>query len=412
MVSIDTGLGERRPTRPRRVSVFGVTGSIGTNTIDILTRHTDRFAVDAVTAHTDVAGLSAAARELEAKLAVVADPKCYDALKTALTGTDIEAAAGPAALVEAARRPVDLTIAAIIGAAGLAPTLAAIESGSDIALANKECLVSAGDLFMAAAHRNNVNLLPVDSEHNAIFQALGNSGVSAVERITLTASGGPFLEWSAEALAGATPEQAATHPNWSMGRKISVDSSTLMNKGLEVIEAHHMFGLPADRIDVLIHPQSIVHGLVAFRDGSVLAQLAVPDMRLPLGFCLFWPERTMSSPGMLDLVEIGSLSFEPPDPTRFPGLSLARRALETGPWATNILNAANEIAVEAFLDGQIGYLAVAALCEEVLTLAAGINLPTTPDSLDDALAIDAEGRRLAERQIDRLVGHHQEAEIT
>jgi len=396
----------------RVVSLFGATGSIGTNTIDILKRHRDRFAVDVVTANTDAAALAKAARELGARLAVIAEPSAYAALQSALAGTGIEAAAGADALVDAARRPVNLMIAGIVGAAGLAPTLAAIEAGSDVAIANKECLVCAGDLFMKAVQRKNVQLLPVDSEHNAVFQSLGSGGIADVERITLTASGGPFRDWPAAALAAATPDEAAAHPNWSMGRKISVDSSTLMNKGLEVIEAHHLFGLPPDRIEVLIHPQSIVHGLVAFRDGSVIAGLAVPDMRVPLGFCLWWPDRPSESPGRLRLAEIGSLTFEEPDPARFPGLGLARAALDSGGWATNIFNAANEIAVEAFLAGQIGYLDIARLVEDVLSFAQGINLPKTPASLDEALAIDAEGRRLARQRLGRFAAGRQEAEIT
>jgi 1-deoxy-D-xylulose-5-phosphate reductoisomerase len=397
---------------PRRISLFGATGSIGASTADILRRHPDRFSVDVVTANTDSAALASVARELGATLAVIADPAAYDELRSALAGTSIEVAAGETALVDAARRPVDMFVAAIVGAAGLPPTMAAIEAGADIVLANKECLVCAGELFMAAVKRKGVRLLPADSEHNAIFQVLGEGGIAEVDRVTLTASGGPFLNWSPTDLARATPDEAAAHPNWSMGRKISVDSSTLMNKGLEVIEAHHLFGLAPDRIDVLIHPQSIVHGLVTYRDGSVLAGLSVPDMRIPLANCLWWPDRAPGQPGRLGLADIGSLTFQAPDPTHFPGLALARDALDAGPRDTNILNAANEIAVHAFLQGRIGYLDISSLCEDVLTSAKAINLPMRPDSLDEALAIDAEGRRLAREVLTRFAAANREAEIT
>jgi 1-deoxy-D-xylulose-5-phosphate reductoisomerase len=365
-----------------------------------------------VTARKDVDALAVVARDLNAKVAVIAEPTGYTALKAALADTDIVVAAGADALVEAAGRPTDLTVAAIVGAAGLAPTLAAIQGGSDIALANKECLVCAGDLFISAVRRHGVRLLPVDSEHNAIFQVLASRDVSAVDRITLTASGGPFRDWPVKALAGATPDEAAAHPNWSMGRKISVDSSTLMNKGLEVIEAHYLFGLAPEQIDVLIHPQSIVHGLVAYRDGSVIAHLAVPDMRVPLGYCLWWPDRAPDAVARLDLAELGSLTFEEPDRSRFPGLALARRALDAGAWATNILNAANEIAVEAFLAGRIGYLDIVSIADEVLAEASAINLPQTPAELEEALAVDAEGRRLARAKVDRVAMNHQRAELT
>jgi 1-deoxy-D-xylulose-5-phosphate reductoisomerase len=406
---------ERRTDDPKGrkvVSLLGATGSIGANTVDILRRHRDRFAVAAVTANRDADALAAVARELDAKVAVIAEPKAYAALKAALADTGIAVGAGADALVEAAGRPADLTVAAIVGAAGLAPTLAAIESGSDIALANKECLVCAGDLFINAVRRHGVQLLPVDSEHNAIFQALASRDASAAEQITLTASGGPFRDWPLAALAEATPDQAAAHPNWSMGRKVSVDSSTLMNKGLEVIEAHYLFAMAPSQIDVLIHPQSIVHGLVAYRDGSVIAHLAVPDMRIPLGYCLWWPDRAPDTVGRLDLTALRSLTFEEPDRSRFPGLALARRALDAGTWATNILNAANEIAVEAFLAGRIGYLDIVSIADEVLAEAAAINLPQRPADLEGALAVDAEGRRLARVRVDRIARNHQRAELT
>ncbi len=398
--------------RPRRrVSLFGATGSIGTSTIDILARYPDSFAVEVVTADRNAESLAEIARRLGAKLAVVADPAALASLKAALAGTGIGSSAGPQALVEAAQRPVDLTVAAIVGAAGLAPTLASIEAGSDIALANKECLVSAGDLFMESVRRNDIHLLPVDSEHNAIFQALGGNDFSTVERIILTASGGPFLGWTEAELIHATPDQATSHPNWNMGKKVSVDSSTLMNKGCELIEAKYLFGLEAAQIEILIHPQSIVHGLVSYRDGSVLAQMSVPDMHVPLANCLWWPERKSTPHRRLDLAALTSLTFEEPDHRRFPGLPLARRALEAGGWATNILNAANEIAVDAFLNLEIAHPDIVAVVEDSLTAAAGQNLPDAPGSLEEALAIDAEGRRLAQDRVTRLSSERQRTEL-
>lgn len=384
---------------PRRISLLGATGSIGTSTVDVLQAADDGFEVEVVTADRNAAELAEIARRLGAKCAVVADPDALAPLREALAGTGIEAAAGRNALVEAAGRPVDLTVAAIVGAAGLAPTMAAIEAGADIALANKECLVSAGPLFVEAVARHGVRLLPVDSEHNAIFQVLDSDRPSMVERIILTASGGPFRDWSPDQLATATPDQAVAHPNWDMGQKVSVDSSTLMNKGLEVIEAHYLFGLGSDQIDVLVHPQSIVHGLVQYRDGSMLAQMSVPDMRVPIANCLWWPERRPFSYQPLDLAALGGLSFAAPDAVRFPGLGLARQALETGPAATNILNAANEIAVEAFLDGKIGYLDIVALVEETLEAAERAGLAKAPGDLDDVFTLDREGRRLAAASI-------------
>ncbi len=398
--------------KPRRVSLLGATGSIGASTISLLRRYPDAFEVEVVAAARDADGLARAALDVGAKLAVVADPAALLPLRAALAGSGIATAAGHDALIEAAQRPVDITVAAIVGAAGLAPTMAAIEAGSTIALANKECLVSAGDLFMSAVRRTGVRLLPVDSEHNAVYQALGAGGIVGVDRIILTASGGPFRNWSKDQLERATADEAAAHPNWSMGKKISVDSATLMNKGFELIEAHHLFDLPGDRIDVLIHPQSIVHGLVAYRDGSVLAQMSVTDMRVPLAYCLWWPERREAPAKRLDLATLRTLTFDEPDRHRFPGLPLARRALEAGGSATNILNAANEIAVDAFLNGRIGYLDIVALAEDVLTEATGLGLPAAPQTLEEALAIDAEGRRLAREQLGRFAADWQRTEMT
>lgn len=396
----------------RRISLFGATGSIGASTIDVLQAAPEAFDVEVVSADRNAGELAAIARRLGAKLAVVADEGALGQLREALAGSGIEAAAGRPALVEAASRPVDLTVAAIVGAAGLAPTMAAIEAGSDIALANKECLVSAGSLFVRAVAEHGVRLLPVDSEHNAIFQAMNPEHGDAVERIVLTASGGPFRNWTIEQLAAATPDQAVSHPNWDMGKKVSVDSSTLMNKGLEVIEAHHLFDLLSDRIDVLVHPQSIVHGLVEYRDGSVLAQLSRPDMRVPIANCLWWPIRRPLSHEPLNLAALGGLSFEAPDLQRFPALGLARQALESGSVATNILNAANEVAVEAFLNGRLGYLDIVGVVETVLAEAEGLGLPDEPNDLEATFAIDAEGRRLAQSEVTRRAGAERRVEVS
>lgn len=401
----DTEMPNAPPSRS--VSLFGATGSIGSSAVDLLRRYPAIFSVDAVTAGSDAAALARIAIELDANLAVVADGNALPELREALSGTGIETAGGPGSLVEAAQRKADIVIAAIVGAAGLEPTLAAIEAGSDIALANKECLVCAGDLFMNAAAQAGVRLLPVDSEHNAIFQALGSGGTADVDRIVLTASGGPFRGWTREKLETATPDQAAAHPNWSMGKKISVDSSTLLNKGLELIEAHHLFGLEGRRIEVLVHPQSIVHGLVMYRDGSVIAQMSVTDMRVPLAHCLWWPTRRSAPAKRLDLAAIGSLDFEEPDPDRFPALPLARRALDTGGWATNMLNAANEVAVDAFLNHAIGYLDIVRVSQEVLDRGAALGLPESPETVGQALEIDSEGRQLARECLSRLAGRRE-----
>src|SRR5947209_8993540 len=314
----------------RSVTVLGATGSIGASTIDLLKRERAHYRVEALSANTNAAALAALARELGARFAAVGDPAAYRELKDALAGSGIEAAAGPDALVEAAERPAEWVIGAITGAAGLKPTLAAAERGAIVALANKECLVCAGDLFMRRAAASGATVLPVDSEHNALFQAMGAGRREDVRRVILTASGGPFRTWSPEAIRAARPEEALRHPNWSMGPKVTIDSATLMNKGLEVIEAHHLFALKPHEIDVLVHPQSIVHGLVEFRDGSLIAQLGSPDMRIPIAHCLAWPQRISGPAERLDLARHGSLTFENPDLDRFPALRLARQALEAG----------------------------------------------------------------------------------
>jgi 1-deoxy-D-xylulose-5-phosphate reductoisomerase len=389
--------------RPRRVSILGATGSIGQSTLSVIADRPRDFEIVAVTANDNAAQLAEIARSVGASVAVVGNPSAYGALKAALSGTGIEVAAGSAAIEEAAGRPVDVMVAAIVGAAGLAPTLAGVRVGSRVALANKECLVCAGELFMATARKSGQTILPVDSEHNAIFQALDGQPVSQVEKITLTASGGPFRDWSKEAMAGATPAQALRHPVWSMGPKVTIDSATLMNKGLELIEAYHLFGLPAEQLEVLVHPQSVVHGIVSFRDGSMLAQMSAPDMRTPIAHCLAWPDRRPATGRRVDLASLGHLTFGRPDRARFPALNIAYLALESGGWATNILNAANEIAVAAFLDGKIGFLEIAGKVEETLSEADKLGVGSAPTSVEEALLLDREGRRITAELIGRQI---------
>ena len=385
-------------TAPRTISIFGATGSVGLSTLDLVRQHRGQFKVVALTANGHAAELAALAREFEAELAVVADDAAYPALKEALAGSGIEAAAGADALVEAAKRDVDWTMAAIVGCAGLPPTMAAIEQGKTVALANKEALVSAGDLMMAAVDRSGATLLPVDSEHNAIFQCLAGAKLEQVRKITLTASGGPFNEFSLEQMRAVTPAQAVAHPNWDMGAKISVDSATMMNKGLELIEAYHLFPVGLDRLDILVHPQSVIHSMVEYTDCSTLAQLGSPDMRIPIASTLAWPERIATDCTPLDLATIGQLTFEKPDPVRFPALRLARDAVNKGGAKPAILNAANEVAVAAFLAGQIGFLEIAALVEETLS---GY-LPNMPANLEDLFSIDAAARSYARGQMKKV----------
>jgi len=385
------------PDGRRRVTILGVTGSIGQSTADLIRRWPDHYAVEAVTAGTNVAGLAEAARALDARCAVIANPDAYAELKDRLEGTGIEVAAGDAAVVEAAQRPADWVMSAIVGSAGLAPSLAAARTGAVLALANKETLVCAGRLAVAEIARRGARLLPVDSEHNAIFQVLDRDRPEGVDRLVLTASGGPFRARARESLAAVTPAEAVAHPNWSMGAKISVDSATMMNKGLELIEAHHLFAMPEDRIDILVHPQSIIHSMVSYCDGSVLAQLGSPDMRTPIAYALAWPARMTAPVAPLDLARLGQLTFEAPDPTRFPALRLARQALQTGGNAPTILNAANEVAVAAFLAGEIGFLDITALVEEALGAADSAD----PASIDEVMAVDAEARARLGKRIDR-----------
>ena len=373
---------------PRSLTILGSTGSIGCNTIDLIERHPEEYRVVALTAYNSAEMLAEQARRLRPELVVIGDERRYRDLKSALAGAEIEVAAGPQALIEAAQRPADWVMAAIVGAAGLAPTLAAVRRGALVALANKETLVCAGDLMMAEVARCGATLLPVDSEHNAIFQVLEQDRSETVERIILTASGGPFREWSLAEMAEATPEQAVAHPNWDMGNKISVDSATMMNKGLELIEAHYLFAMPEPQIEVLVHPQSVVHSMVAYRDGSVLAQMGQPDMRTPIAYTLAWPRRMGVSVERLDLAAIGHLSFEAPDPERFPTLRIARDSLDAGGGAPTVLNAANEVAVEAFLAGKLGFLDIARVVERTLEATPG----RPPGSIAEVLELDREAR--------------------
>lgn len=384
----------------KRISILGATGSVGSSTLDLIERAPEKYEVVALTAHRDVGKLAAAAIRTRAKLAVVADEACLDALRAALAGTGIKAAAGADAVCDAARSGADWTMAAIVGTAGLKPVMAALESGGTVALANKESLVSAGDVMTAAARAHATELLPVDSEHNAVYQCLDRTAPERVRRIILTASGGPFRTMPAAQMEHITPSQAVAHPNWSMGAKISVDSATLMNKGLELIEAFHLFPVRADQLDVVVHPQSVVHSMVEYVDGSTLAQLGPPDMRVPIAYALAWPDRMETPCGRLDLAKISQLNFEAPDYVRFPALRLACDALAAGGARPAILNAANEIAVEAFLSGKIKFLEIAAIVGDTLERYS----PAAPESLDAVLAIDKEARILAaERVKDRRI---------
>ncbi|HSE78956.1 MAG TPA: 1-deoxy-D-xylulose-5-phosphate reductoisomerase [Alphaproteobacteria bacterium] len=377
--------------RRRTVSILGSTGSVGANTVDLIMRNRERFEVEALVAGGNCDKLAGQARRLRPRRAVIADDARLSELRRALAGTGIETAAGRAAVLEAANQPADWVMAAIVGAAGLEPTLAAIRRGAIVALANKECLVCAGELLTAEVRRAGSRLLPVDSEHSAIFQVFDFERRDRVEKIVLTASGGPFRTLTREQMASVTPEQAVAHPNWSMGAKISVDSATMMNKGLELIEAHHLFEMPSERIDILVHPQSVVHSMVSYVDGSVLAQLGSPDMRTPIAYALAWPDRMVTPTTRLDLAALGQLTFEPPDPKRFPGLDLARQALQQGGGAPTILNAANEIAVAGFLGRRIRFLDIIEVVARTLDRLS----TTTPATLADIRALDEEARRVA-----------------
>ena len=379
----------------RTVTVLGATGSIGDSTMDLLRGARDRYQVEALTANSNIEGLANLAKEFGARFAAIGDPTRLGELKAALAGTRIECGAGESAVIEAAARPADWVMAAVIGAAGLKPALAAVDRGATVALANKECLVCAGDFFMQRAAKAGACILPADSEHNALFQALSSGNREELVRVIITASGGPFRTWAASDIEQATLAQALKHPNWSMGQKITINSASMMNKGLEVIEAAYLFALAPEEIDVLIHPQSIVHGMVEFSDRSVVAQLGVHDMRIPIAHCLGWPDRIVGPSARLDLAKIGQLTFEAPDFERFPGLRLAYEALRTGRGATTVFNAANEVAVAAFIAGQIKFGAIARLVEATINdwIRSGNRAPLT--SADDAISIDHVARNRA-----------------
>lgn len=389
------------PDRPCRLTVLGATGSIGTNTLDLVGRNPELFDVVALTAQTQVHELAALAKLHRAKAAVIGDDSLVSELRDLLSGTGIAALGGAAAIVEAAQMPADCVMAAIVGAAGLKPTYAAAKQGRRVALANKECLVSAGHVFTKAVAQSGAELLPVDSEHSAAFQALAGADPASIDKIVLTASGGPFRTWTREQLAVATPDQALKHPNWSMGAKVTIDSATLMNKGLELIEAFHLFPVGVEALDCVVHPQSVVHCLVSYKDGSVMAQLAPPDMRTPIAVALAWPRRMAAPTEKLDLTRLGTLTFEAPDETRFPALAVAKAALRRGATAPAVLNAANEIAVAAFMDRRLKFLDIASLVQDTLEIAEKQGVVGEADCLDDILAIDAAARRLAVERLSR-----------
>ncbi|MCB1477851.1 MAG: 1-deoxy-D-xylulose-5-phosphate reductoisomerase [Rhodobiaceae bacterium] len=384
----------------RRITILGATGSVGSSTLDLISGHEDRFSIDTLTAYRNVAELARLARRYRARHAVIGQASLKSELEAALAGSGISVAAGPEALCEAAMYPVDVVMAAIVGVAGLAPTLAAVRSQPVVALANKETLVCAGAFFMSEVARNGTLLVPVDSEHSALLQALGgpafmlNPDFSTVEELVITGSGGPFRTMKAGDLQRVTPQQAVAHPVWSMGAKISVDSATLMNKTLEIIEAKHLFSIDEKCLNILIHPQSIVHGLVRFKDGSVVAQMAQPDMRVPISVALAWPDRIATPAAALDLAKLASLTFEAPDEDRFPALRLARELLSAPGGGAAIANAANEFAVDAFLNGRIAFTDIVRICEETLLKADGFSRPA-PASLEEALSLDDEARGIA-----------------
>ena len=400
--TISKGLAEAETKvgAPRSVVILGATGSIGRSTAQVLALEPQRYTVPAVAGGRDAVALARMAIELRAGFAALADLAGYGDLKRELSGTGIEVAAGPDAVVEAALRPTDLVVAAIAGTAGVRPTYAAIKAGRTVALANKETLVCAGDAVMRTASEAGARILPLDSEHNAIFQALGDADWSSIETMTLTASGGPFRTWTADRIANATKAEALAHPNWIMGPKVTIDSAGLMNKGLELIEAHHLFGIAPSRLNVVVHPQSVVHGLVAFVDGSVTAGLALPDMRVPIAHCLAYPDRIESGARKLDLAAVGSLTFEAPDLLRFPALQLAMDALRNGQGLTTILNAANEIAVEAFLAGRIRFGQIVELVEKACNALVADGSAHVPSDIADAIAIDHVARERAAALLD------------
>ena len=383
---------------PRSVTVLGSTGSIGCNTVDLLSRNPEDYSVQALTGNRNVKLLAQQAKALKAQLAVVADESLYGELKDLLAGTSIEAAAGDQAVSDAAARPSDVLIAAIVGTAGLRPTLEGVRRGTIVGLANKETLVSAGDFMTHEVEKYGATLIPVDSEHSAIFQVFDFDRREGVSKITLTASGGPFRKTALKDMENITPAQAVAHPNWDMGAKISVDSATMMNKGLEIIEAFHLFPVGVNDIDVVVHPQSVVHSMVSYIDGSVLAQLGAPDMRTPIALALAWPKRMTTPAETLSLADVATLTFEAPDEVRFPALRLARDVLHTGGGAPTVLNAANEVAVAAFLDDKIGFLDIARVVETVLD---SMEIPSLAD-LDAVFALDHDARVQATQALTKL----------
>lgn len=380
--------------QPKRISILGSTGSIGESTVNLILQQPERYEVQALTAYDNVQKLIEQAVALRPMRVVIGNEAHYSTLKDALSSQSIEVAAGEQAICDAASIPADWTMAAIVGSAGLAPTLAAIKQGNQIAFASKECLVCAGDVMMQACTQSGATLLPVDSEHNAIFQVFDFEQPELVEHITLTASGGPFREIPLEQLQNITPAQAVAHPNWDMGAKISVDSATMMNKGLELIEAYHLFPVTAEQIRIIVHPESVIHSMVSYRDGSVLAQLGMPDMRIPIAYTLGWPERLNVNVPKLSLTDIGSLHFEEPDEQKFRCLALAKAALNAGGCAPTILNAANEVAVSRFLRGDIGFLDIARIVEHCLQHIS----PSPIHCLEDVLACDTQTRTIARQQ--------------
>lgn len=385
------------PGSPRKITVLGATGSIGLNTLDLIGRSPEAFEVVALAAGSNAAKLAELAVRHRAGFVAIADPDKYSELKECLSGTGIEAAAGEDAVCECARLSADLIMAAIVGAAGLRPTFAAAAQGTCVALANKECLVSAGAVFTDEIAKHNTTLLPVDSEHSAAFQAIDASPPRCIERITLTASGGPFRDWPLERLEKATLREALKHPNWAMGQKITIDSASMMNKGLELIEAYHLFPVTVDQLSVVVHPQSIVHCLVHYCDGSVLAQMSCPDMRTPIAYSLAWPKRMPAPTERLDLAQIGQLTFEAPDEVRFPALRIAREAMNAGGAAPTVMNAANEVAVMAFLAERIGFMTISQIVAETLEQAVTEIGLSAPKTLDDVLTTDRCARQLATR---------------
>ncbi|MCZ6604012.1 MAG: 1-deoxy-D-xylulose-5-phosphate reductoisomerase [Alphaproteobacteria bacterium] len=388
----NNGADRGAPGQARRVTILGSTGSVGVSTIDLIAREPERFSVVALTANRNVNLLIEQARKLRPQIAAIGDESLFERLRDGLQDTKIEIAAGADAIADAAAEPADWVMAGIVGAAGLRPTLAAIKTGTIVALANKECLVCAGSVVMAEAERSGCRLLPVDSEHNAIFQVFETENVDAIERLILTASGGPFRTKSLKEMADMSPEEAVAHPNWDMGAKISVDSATMMNKGLELVEASYLFPVPEAAIEILVHPQSIIHSMVGYKDGSVLAQLGSPDMRTPIAHTLAWPHRMAAPVERLDLAKFGSLTFENPDFVRFPALRLAREALRDGQGATTVLNAANEVAVGLFLKKRIKFLDIASIVEDALARISD----RIDDDLDAVIALDRQTREVAE----------------